>query len=260
MKKTAIITGASGGIGYELAWLFAADGISMLLVARSTDKLSQLQAALTQKYPTIEIHILSVDLGKPNAAVEVFNFAQTQGLEINYLVNNAGFGAYGYFYETDWVTEAQMISLNITALTQLCKLFLPSMLYAGGGKILNVASTAAFVPGPLMAVYYATKAYVLSFSEALATELKNKNITVTALCPGPTETGFETTANLQQSKLFKGKKIPGANEVAKYGYKAMMKGDTVAVHGLGNKIMMFSLRFSPRWAVRNVVKWMSRKA
>jgi short-subunit dehydrogenase len=260
MEKTAIITGASSGIGYEIAKLFAADGISMLLVARSADKLQQLQTELQQKYPALKIHILSIDLSKANAAVELFNFAQTQGLQVEYLVNNAGFGAYGYFHETDWDTEAQMIALNITALTQLCKLFLPAMLYAGKGKILNVASTAAFVPGPLMAVYYATKAYVLSFSEALATELKGKNITVTALCPGPTETGFESTANLEESKLFRNQKVATAEEVAEYGYKAMMKGRTIAIEGLGNKFMTFSVRFSPRWLVRRMVKWMSEKA
>ncbi|MGZ5283617.1 MAG: SDR family NAD(P)-dependent oxidoreductase, partial [Bacteroidia bacterium] len=213
-----------------------------------------------QQYPQIKIHILSIDLSEPDAAIGIYNFVKTQGIQINYLVNNAGFGLYGKFHETDWKTEAQMIQLNITALTQLTKLFLPDMIYAGKGRILNVASVAAFVPGPYMAVYYATKAYVLSFSEAIAAELKDTNITVTALCPGPTETGFEAAANLEESKLFRGKKLPNATEVAKYGYRAMQKGKTVAIHGWDNKLLMFSVRFAPRSLVRKAVKWMSEKA
>lgn len=260
MTETAIITGASGGIGYELAKLFAADGISLLLIARSAGKLQQLQHELQQKHPQIKIHVLSTDLSVPDAALDVYNFARTQGLKVSYLVNNAGFGLYGKFYETDWKTEAEMIQLNITTVAQLTKLFLPDMIYARKGKIMNVASVAAFVPGPFMSVYYATKAFVLSFSEAIAAELRDKNVTVTALCPGPTETGFESAANLEESKLFKGKKLPDAEEVARYGYKAMQQGKTVAVHGWDNKLLMFSVRFAPRVLVRQAVKWMSEKA
>ncbi len=260
MKNIALITGASSGIGYELAKLFGADGTDMLLVARSGDKLKKLQAELEQKHAGLKVYVLSADLSAPDAAVHIYNFTQTQGLQVSWLVNNAGFGLYGNFHETDWQAEGQMIQLNITALSQLTKLFLPGMLYAGKGRILNVASIAAFVPGPFMAVYYATKAYVLSFSEAIAEELKNKGITVTALCPGPTETGFEEAANLQESKLFRGKKLPSAAEVAKFGYKAMMKGETVAIHGWDNKLMMLGIRFSPRFMVRKIVRWMSEKA
>jgi short-subunit dehydrogenase len=160
------------------------------------------------------------------------------------LINNAGFGDFGMFLETDWNKEAQMIQLNITALTQLTKLYLKEMVKRGSGKIMNVASTAAFQSGPTMAVYYATKAYVLSFSEAIDNEVRDKGVTVTALCPGATESGFQAAAAMEESNLVKGRKLPTSKEVAEYGYESMMKGRTVAIDGFMKKIILpFSILF-----------------
>ena len=195
-----------------------------------------------------------------NAAIDVYNELSKQNIQIDYLINNAGFGDYGLFYKTDWEKEYRMINLNITALTQLCKLILPDMVKRGSGKIMNVASTASFQPGPGMAVYYATKAYVLHFSEAINSEVRNKGVTVTALCPGATESGFSTAASMEDSKLFKGKKLPSSAEVARYGYHAMMNGKSVAIHGLMNYLMANSVRFAPRSWVVALVKSIQAKA
>lgn len=176
------------------------------------------------------------------------------------MINNAGFGDFGMFVETDWNKELQMINLNITTLTQFTKLYLQDMVKRGSGKIMNVASTAAFQSGPTMAVYYATKAYVLSFSEAVDNEVSDKGITVTTLCPGATESGFQAVAAMEESNLVKGKKLPTSKEVAEYGYKAMMKGKTVAIHGFMNWIMANSVRFTPRALVVKITRKIQDKA
>lgn len=190
----------------------------------------------------------------------MYNETKRQGIEVDYLINNAGFGDFGMFVDTDWSKELQMINLNITTLTQFTKLYLQDMVAKRSGKIMNVASTAAFQSGPTMAVYYATKAYVLSFSEAVDNEVRDKGVTVTALCPGATESGFQAAAAMEESALVKGKKLPSSKEVAEYGYKAMMKGKTVAIHGLMNYIMANSVRFLPRSIVVKVTRQIQDKA
>jgi short-subunit dehydrogenase len=257
--KTALITGASSGIGLELATFFAKDKHNLVLVARSEGKLKELATELQQKYG-ITVKVIAKDLSKTNAAQEVYDELKQQNIEIDFLVNNAGFGEFGFFHEIDWKKEEMMINLNITTLTHFTKLFVQDMVKRRYGKVMNVASTAAFQPGPLMAVYYATKSYVLSFSEAIANELQDKGVTITALCPGPTESGFQAAATLEESKLVKGKKMPTSLEVAEYGYKAMMNGDIVAIHGMMNWIMAQSIRFTPRKMATTIVRMMSEKA
>jgi short-subunit dehydrogenase len=252
MGQTALITGASSGIGLELAKIHASKGDHLVLVARNLKKLEQLKSEIEDAY-RVNVKVIQKDLSQPDAALEVFKELSGLKIQIDYLINNAGFGDYGWFYETDWEKEHRMINLNITALTQFCKLYLPEMVKRGSGKIMNVASTASFQPGPGMAVYYATKAYVLHFSEALHSEVRKKGVTVTALCPGATESGFSAAADMEDSKLFKGKKLPSSATVAQYGYKAMMKGKPVAIHGLMNYLMANSVRFAPRsWVVAMV--------
>jgi short-subunit dehydrogenase len=182
-----------------------------------------------------------------------------QNIQIDYLINNAGFGDFGMFAERDWNKELEMINLNITTLTQFAKLYLQDMVKRKSGKIMNVASTAAFQSGPTMAVYCATKAYVLSFTEALSNEVSNQGITITALCPGATETGFQAAGGMDESKLFKEKKLPTAKQVADYGYNSMIKGKTVAIHGIMNYIMSNSIRFIPRALVLMVSRKMLDK-
>lgn len=250
---TALITGASNGIGLELARIFARKSINLVLVARSTDKLEALAKELQQQKPGLQVWVLSKDLSLPDAAAGIYEQLKSQKITIDYLVNNAGFGDYGFFTDTNWDKEAQMIDLNIKALTQFTKLFISDMSERGSGKVLNVASTAAFQPGPLMAVYFATKAYVLHFSEALHNELQGRGVTVTALCPGPTESGFVSIAGMGQSKLVKGRKLPSSRVVAEYGFKAMMKGKPVVIHGTLNKILVFAGRLTPRnWTTKIV--------
>ena len=219
MPKTALITGASSGIGLELAKIFAGDKHDLVLVARSGDKLNELATELRKE--NISVEVIVADLSLPNAAEDLFNAVQQKNIIIQFLVNNAGFGDFGFFTEANWKKTERMINVNITALTHLTHLFLPSMIKNGYGRILNLASTAAFQPGPLMSVYYATKAYVLHFSEAIGNELKDTGVKVTALCPGATESGFQAASNMEESRLVKGRKLPTSKEVAEFGYKAM---------------------------------------
>lgn len=256
---TALITGASNGIGLELAKIHAAKGDQLVLVARNKSKLDELKIELEKTYK-ISIYTIGKDLSAMNAGQEIFDETSKQQIHIDYLINNAGFGDFGMFVETDWNKEAQMIQLNITALTQLTKLYLKEMVKRGSGKIMNVASTAAFQSGPTMAVYYATKAYVLSFSEAIDNEVRDKGVTVTALCPGATESGFQAAAAMEESNLVKGRKLPTSKEVAEYGYESMMKGKTVAIHGFMNYLLANSVRFIPRAMVVKVTRKLQDKS
>lgn len=250
MTKTALITGASNGIGLELAKIHAAQGDNLVLVARSAARLQELKHEL-ESTRNVTVHTLAMDLSERDAAFTVYKAVAQQGIQIDYLINNAGFGDFGLFADADWAKTQQMIDLNISALTQFAKLYGAEMVKRGSGKIMNVASTAAFQSGPTMAVYYATKAYVLSFSEAIDNEMRPFGVTVTALCPGATESGFQSAAAMEESKLVKGRKLPSSAEVAQYGYKAMMNGKTVAIHGMLNAIMANSVRFMPRkWVVK----------
>ena len=258
MKNTALITGASNGIGLELAKIHASRGGDLVLVARNKAKLDELKAALENQFK-VSVYTIGKDLSAINSAQEVYEETSKQNIQINYLINNAGFGDFGMFSETNWDKEHQMINLNITTLTLFTKLYLQDMVKRGSGKILNVASTASFQPGPTMAVYCATKAYVLSFTEAVSNEVSDKGITITALCPGATETGFQAAGAMEDSNLFKGKKLPSAKNVAEYGYTSMIKGKTVAIHGFMNYIMSNSIRFIPRAMVLKVSRKMLDK-
>ena len=258
MNKIALVTGGSGGIGYELAKYAAKDGYDLLLVARSVDKLKQIAQDFSDSFQ-IEVHVIQQDLSLQGAAEKVYAEASAIDGNIEILINNAGFASFGPFTETELEPELAMMQLNMIALTHLTKLFLPNMVERGSGKIMNVASTAAFQPGPLMAVYYATKAYVLSFSEAIAEELDETGISVTALCPGPTETGFQSRADMEDSKLVSGRDIMSAEKVAETGYRAMMSGKRVVIPGTMNKIMAASIRFTPRKLVTGIVKKMQER-
>lgn len=256
---TALITGASNGIGLELAKIHASKGGDLVLVARNTTKLNELKTELQNRYK-ISVFTISKDLAAANAAQEVYDETSRHNIQIDYLINNAGFGDFGMFTETNWDKELQMINLNITTLTQFTKLYLKDMVKRGNGKIMNVASTAAFQSGPTMAVYYATKAYVLSFSEAVDNEVKDKGVTITTLCPGATESGFQAAAAMEESNLVKGKKLPSSKEVARYGYASMLKGKTVAIHGTLNYLMANSVRFTPRKLVVRITRRIQDKS
>ena len=227
--STALITGASSGIGLELAIEFAKHRHDLVIVARSENKLKELADAIKTKYK-VAVHVLVKDLSNDKHIDEVHTYTLMQNIQVDYLVNNAGLGDYGAFADEEWYKINSMIDVNIKALTRLSWLYAREMVQRKKGRIMNVASTAAFQAGPYMAVYYATKSYVLLLSEAMANELKDHGITVTALCPGATESGFADTANASDTKLFK-RKNPSSAAVAAYGYKAMMKGKTVAIHG-----------------------------
>lgn len=258
MSKTALITGASNGIGLELAKVHAKNGDNLVLVARNKTRLEEIKSDLEKQYK-ISVYIIAKDLSVVNSAQHVYDELKQQNISVDYLINNAGFGDFGMFAETAWEKEEQMIALNITTLTSFTKLFIKDMVKRGNGKIMNVASTAAFQSGPTMAVYYATKAYVLSFSEAVDNEVRDKGVSVTTLCPGATESGFQEAAAMQDSKLVKGKKLPTSKEVAEYGYSAMMKGKPVAIHGFMNYLMANSVRFIPRAIVVKVARQMQDK-
>ena len=257
MSKTALITGSSNGIGYELAKMHAENGGDLVLVARSKSKLDGLKKELEEKHK-VKVFTIGKDLSLPNAAREVYDELKQNYITVDYLINNAGLGDFGFFAESDWKKQETMINLNITALTHFTRLYLPEMIKRGSGRILNVASTASFQPGPKMAVYFATKAYVLSFSEALSNEVRDKGISVTALCPGSTESGFHAAVN-EGRRLLKDRKKASSREVAEYGYRAMIKGKTVAIHGLKNAILATSLRFIPRILVVKAVRLIQEK-
>ena len=251
-KETALITGASGGIGYELAKEMAQKGHDLIVVARSEDKLRAMAQAFKQQYG-VQVDVIAKDLLQPSAPDEIFTELQDAGKTIDILVNNAGFASYGFFHELDRNKELNMMQLNMVTLTHLTHLFLSGMVQRGNGRILNVASTAAFQPGPLMAVYYATKAFVLSFSEAIANELDGTGVTVTALCPGPTESGFQSRAAMEESKLVQNG-LMDAETVAKMGYSAMMAGKTIEIPGFSNKVGALMPRFFPRKMISKIVR------
>jgi len=254
---TALVTGASGGIGLELARLLAADGHDLVLVARSGDKLARLAEELTGKHE-MAARVLVADLARPEAPGEIFDDLQTKGVAVDVLINNAGFGSYGLFAETDLRSELDLLQVNVVALTHLAKLFLPQMIARRRGYVMNVASTAAFQPGPLMAVYYASKAYVLSLSEALANECEGTGVVVSALCPGPTETGFVAAAGMGDSKLFDRGSMD-ARTVAVEGYRGMLNGKTLVIPGFRNALVARTVGMMPRRLVTKVVRGIQEK-
>jgi short-subunit dehydrogenase len=251
-RKTALITGASGGIGYELAKLFARDKHALVLVARNGQKLTQITTELRQ-IGAPDVAVIAKDLGTLEAPDEIFAETERRGIKIDFLVNNAGFGERGAFLETNLDNELEMVQVNAVALMHLTKLYLPGMVQRKFGRVMQVASTAAFQPGPFMAVYYATKAFVLSFSEALHEEMKGTGVTVTALCPGATETGFAERASMKNSKLFR-MRVMDSKPVAETGYRGFMQGRPIVITGARNKLMAWSVRFAPRSLVLKIVR------
>jgi short-subunit dehydrogenase len=252
--KLALVTGASGGIGYELALILARHGHDLILVARSADKLAALAERLELDHG-IHVRVIAKDLARPEAAAEIHELLAAEGLAVDILVNNAGVGLLGKFAEMGVEAQAAMLRLNVESPTLLARLLLPSMLERGSGRILNLASTAAFQPGPLMAVYYATKAYVLSFSQALSNEVAGTGVTVTALCPGATETGFSSHAGSEHSRLFRGPTMD-ARTVAEAGYAGLMAGKPVVIPGIRNRILAFGVRLGPRRLVTQIARRM----
>jgi len=244
-RRAALVTGASSGIGRELAILLAADGHDLVLVARDGSRLEELARELAAAHGTRST-IVPRDLSDPNGPEDVLSEVGRLGIDVEILVNNAGIGVSGFFAETDLQRELEMIRVNVMAVTALAKGVLPGMLARRSGRILNVASTAAFQPGPLMAVYYATKAYVLSFSEAISNETAGTGVTVTALCPGPTITEFQEKAGMGQTRLFRSRLVQDAPTAAKAGYEGMKRGRRVVVPGLANKILAQGVRLAPR--------------
>jgi short-subunit dehydrogenase len=255
MATTALITGASTGIGYALSKCFAAEHHNVILVARHEAKLRQVAAELSERFGVLA-KVIVADLAKPDAPQQIVDEACQDSTQVDYLINNAGFGLGGKFAETALTAELEMMQVNMVALVHLSKLFLPAMVARRQGKIMNVASTAAFQPGPLMAVYYATKAFVLSFTEAIANELAGTGVTVTALCPGPTQSEFQRRAHIENTRLIKGKLVGlmSSAAVAQIGYRGLMQGKRLVIPGLINKLGVQSVRLSPRRVVTQVAR------
>ncbi len=253
IRKTALITGATRGIGYEFTKLFARDSYDLVLVARSKNKLKEIQEDFGKKY-NIDIIIIAKDLSATNAAINIFNEIEEKQIEIDVLVNNAGIGDFELFNNEKLLKISQIMQINIVALTELTKLFLKGMVDRKEGKILNVSSMAAFQPGPYMAVYYASKAYVQSFSEAVASELKGTGVTVTTLCPGPTKSGFQHEVRSEGSNLSRLNLLSSSEDVAKYGYKALQAGKEVAIPGFVNASLFKTAKIIPRKTTIQIVK------
>jgi short-subunit dehydrogenase len=252
-KTTALITGASAGIGLELAKEFASHGHDLILVARNRDALEAAAGTLEGKHG-IKATVITSDLADPNSPQRLFEAVMAEGFRVDILVNNAGFGLGGEFAETDIDRELDMIQVNIAAVTHLTKLFMQPMILRRFGRILNVASTAGFQPGPLMSVYFASKAFVVSFSQAIDEELRNTGVSVTCLCPGTTATEFAERAGVGNTRLFTLTGVANATGVASFGYKATMRGERLALPGLKNKAHTQALRLLPRRLVTTLAR------
>lgn len=253
MKQVALITGASAGIGKEFAHIHAEKKGDMVLVARSGDKLQALKAELEQKHG-VQVEIIVKDLSLREAPEEIYNELKNKGIVVEYLINNAGFGGHGKFHERDWKQDEEMIHLNVRALAALSRFFLPDMVKRNSGRILNVSSTASMMPGPLQAVYFASKAFVTSLSYALSEELRGTKVTVTALLPGATETEFAKVSGMDKTDLFKN--TFSARSVAEDGYKAMMKGKMTALAGVSfmQRMMFAFLPITPMGVKLSMVR------
>lgn len=252
MAGTALVTGASSGFGLEFARLLARDGYDLVLVARNKEKLVRLKKRI-EHYFGVKVYVFPQDLSEADAVKKVSEFTEKENLEIEILINNAGFGDYGAFALSDYDKQTEMIDLNVRALTQLTHAYLLPMITRGSGKILNIASVASFEPGPMMSVYYASKAYVLSFSEAISRELKGTGVTCTALCPGPTDTGFAKLAEIPDSRMSEAFRFAKPREVAIEGYRGMMKGKAVVVPGVTLKAATTAAKVLPSKLVTEVV-------
>ncbi|RQW07489.1 MAG: SDR family oxidoreductase [Calditrichaeota bacterium] len=254
--KNVLITGGSSGIGYELSKLFARDGYNLILVARSKQRLQEIRRELEHDF-AVSVKVISMDLSDPEQPIRLYEILCRENIAVHILVNNAGFGLLGDFRNTPLQRELELLRVNEMAPLILTKLFLPGMLERGEGRILNVASTAAFVPGPRMAVYYASKAHILSMSEALASELKDTGITVTVLCPGPTRTGFQKTAGQKGANVLKFS-VMEADRVAGDGYRGLMRGKKVVLPGILNKTSAFFARYAPHVLTLPVLKYLHK--
>ena len=253
-SNTALITGASGGIGLELARIHAQNGCDLVIVARSEAKLNRIKRDFEAKYG-IKVTVITSDLSMPNSAKQVFEKTEKLNIQVEVLINNAGLGGHGKFHERSLLADQEMMQLNMVTLTNLTHYYLQGMVERNKGKILNVSSTASFLPGPLQAVYFASKAYVTSFSQAIAEEVKEKTITITALCPGMVNTNFVKAGNLEGVEAWKNAKSP--ESVAKCGYNAMEKGRLIAINESG-------LTFLLKWIIpllpRKMLLKISRQA
>jgi len=258
-SKTALITGASAGIGYSLAKLFARDQFDLVLVSRDRKRLEEVAAELESSYKC-RTAVVPKDLTISRAPDELYEELQNNSVDIDVLVNNAGVGAHGAFHKSDTQQILNLVRLNIDALVHMTRLFLPRMVERGNGRVLNVASVAAYQPGPFMATYYASKAFVLSFSEAIAVELKGTGVTMTTLCPGPTRTQFNENAGIAHSKLGKSARVAlSPDAVANIGYDAMLKGKRTVIAGLKNRVAAFaSSRVLPKSLVINAIATVNR--
>jgi short-subunit dehydrogenase len=253
--QVSLITGASSGIGKALAENFAENGYDVILAARSVAKMEAQAADLQQRFG-VKAVVVAADLETSAGATQLYTEIKKRGITLSALANNAGFGTFGEFKDASLDKQLAMMQLNMSSVVALAKLFLPDLL-ATKGKMLNTASTAAFQPGPYMAVYYATKAFVLSFSEALAAELAETGVTVTAFCPGPTVSGFQDKADMHHSAMVKGKRLPTSEEVARKGFRAMQRGRRVYIPGLKNWVLAELPRFTPRRLVTTIVMWVT---
>jgi len=256
--KTVLITGASEGIGYEFAKTFAENNYNILAISKNTEKLCELKSELENKY-CITVNILSIDLSHLSNLNEIYQFIKNNNIKIDILINNAGFGIFGDFTETDFQRELDMINVNIVSLTYLTKIILKEMVRNKSGTIINVASTASFKPGPLMSVYYATKAYVLSFSEAVAAEIKNSGVNIIILCPGPTGTDFFMKASGRKLSVSKYNKIATPYEVAMFGFNAIKKNKLIAIPGFRNRIYTKILKFIPGRLITYILYRLKKK-
>lgn len=257
MKTTyTLITGASSGIGKALATIAAHEGRNLILVARGKESLTSLAQSLTKQYG-VYAEVVACDLTDASSPQLIYDLAERKKLVVDILVNNAGFGDYGVFVETDRATQLSMVDLNIRALTELTHLFLPGMVARRDGRIMNVGSIASFLPGPLMSVYFATKAFVLSFSEALAAELRDSGVSVTCLCPGSTKTEFGRTAHVSENHSTRTSHVT-AEQVASFGWEELLRGKTVAIYGTGNKISIILSKFLPRRVVARLVEYIQK--
>ena len=252
--KTVLITGASSGIGYEFAKIYAKKGYNLVITARRKNNLERIKQELESFDTAICVDIIVLDLSKQNSAKELYEVVKQRGILIDTLINNAGFGVYGNFIETDIEKEIDMIELNIKSLVVLTKLFLKDMVSRNNGTIINVASTAAFQPGPLMSVYYASKSFVLSFTEAIRNEVRDTNVNISVLCPGPTDTEFEKSASLEESSLFTKLKVMKPEKVAIIGYRGINRNKSVIIPGILNNILITFNKIIPRALVINIVR------
>jgi len=256
--RTALVTGASSGFGVEFVRRFAADGFDVVLVARSGAVMEELAAEMEERHGVTTV-VLPKDLAEPHAAADVMANLDERGVHVDALVNNAGFSTYGPLVETDLGSTMDMLRVNMLTLTELTRRCLPGMIEPGWGRVLNLGSIGSFSPAPMTAAYGATKAYVLSLSLALRDELKGTGVTVTALCPGPTETGFQDRAEMADSALIAGKKLPTAAEVADQGYEAMKRGRAYLVTGGSSRLFAFGSRFMPRTSASRIAGQAQRR-